>query len=614
MKRYGFSLLEVVMVMALTTLLLGLAAANLRTGAAGANSRGLATVVAAELRQARQQAISTQQPVAVIIPTRNGTMAWSQGVYVATGESVAHITRAVNFGREQPGGLLFMGVWPLASGALTTTPPTSGDRAATLNLSTWLPASMQSDYAFVFTPSGGVVTLGLPMFDGAYHLVACAGGSFAPGSPFFSPTSLGRPWTVTLDASGEVSLSSGLLKQDGSVSLTSAQSVVANANPLPAVTALGPSTPVLQALAALPAAPPGSLPPGADLAVTSGSICTLAVNATDLSGRDLYVNWSGDGGNFTFSGPERMVWDAEAQLWTSRWQWSPPVNMAPGDVYHVNCSLGDGTTMQPVTGGALTVHPTTRSTLVWTRAGKIRMANGDGSGAIELETPVGMTAAISPDGSRIVADLPSQGYQILTRQGKLVYQSIPNYWGNGNQGSFSPDGRRLLFSQMPVGMTNSYVVGSCDLKGTNITGVDSIMGKWWQVARWSPDQTQVLFMKYPTGALSTATLAGPPGLRILTNRVARGFDWQPNSPWIYYTSAFTGELFKVKSDATGDTQVSNFAAGGIYAVEMSLSPDGNRVVFVNRNDGNNLWTANVDGTNPVRITTDGGNAWPTWGR
>ncbi|MBX3170728.1 MAG: prepilin-type N-terminal cleavage/methylation domain-containing protein [Candidatus Eremiobacteraeota bacterium] len=212
MKSRAFSLLEILVALALASLMVGLGALQLRGARDSSSSRALAMVMAEELRRARETAIATQTPVAVCLPTNSLTTPLAQKFYLASGLSMARVTRVVDFSGDFPQALIFQGTWPAGSG-FSTYPRVNGQRNSAFDANRWLrnpnsPAyDMSKDFALVFTPEGGVVSNGLPYLQGCYQLVAASGATATPaatpaaatgsrpGLACWSLTTVGNPYT-----------------------------------------------------------------------------------------------------------------------------------------------------------------------------------------------------------------------------------------------------------------------------------------------------------------------------------------------------------------------------------------------------------------------------------
>jgi len=114
-EKRGLSLFEIVMTVSLGALLVGGALVAFRRPLNQAGSRGVAEQVAELLRGARQQAIAEQVPVAVLLPTDDGTNPCCQSVALARGESGPQIARVLNFRQENPHTVLCVATYPAAA-------------------------------------------------------------------------------------------------------------------------------------------------------------------------------------------------------------------------------------------------------------------------------------------------------------------------------------------------------------------------------------------------------------------------------------------------------------------------------------------------------------------
>ena len=117
--KKGFSLIEIIFAMFMVGLLMTFGMIYLKGGVASADSHSLALVTAEALRVARQTAMTTQEPVAVMLPTSNGSTPMAQSLYIATDLPMAHVTSVNLFTGNNPQSALFAGIWPVSAGAFS---------------------------------------------------------------------------------------------------------------------------------------------------------------------------------------------------------------------------------------------------------------------------------------------------------------------------------------------------------------------------------------------------------------------------------------------------------------------------------------------------------------
>lgn len=376
----GFTVLELVVSIALLTLVGFLFLLSPRPTGAKAGSSAMAHALAMEFRQARQQAITSQSPVAIVFPGTDaaGARPYCTSFYQLEGLTAPKVTRVVDYKGDFPGCAIFNGSWSTdtsqyrnGSAPTNRANPTLPGQKWNLDLSRWLPASAQRDYAYVFCPDGTVRGNDLGTFDFAYHVLVSKGvGAFSATSApsntlmsvqpaYFTPGSLGETQTVTLDIGGSVTTSSGVACLSSGVTAGGDFSLTAPvaSRALSTEVAPAPSVPVI---AVRPDTPDSSA--GAQVSVSPDSFVTLEASVTDTanSGQRLYCNWSvapkaanAGSGPSDYSIPvlagrgAAMDWDPTANsgsgAWRSVWQWRPPADGAPGDKYELAIVVQDAT-------------------------------------------------------------------------------------------------------------------------------------------------------------------------------------------------------------------------------------------------------------------------------
>ncbi len=450
MKRRGLTLFELVMTISLAALMVGGTLLAMRKPMAQAGSRAVAEQVAEFLRGARQQALAEQLPVAVLLPTEDGANPCSQSVALARGESQPQITRVLNFARENPTTVLFVGTYP-STGTWTLDAPDlaetnfwgAGYGPADPPLVRWV--NTRRDFVFLFTPRGSVLTNNIPNLNGSYRIVVAqgvaTGVSAATGSgltlaappPSAGLTAAADPYLITLSGAGAVTV------EPGPAGVASDHSFPVHAAPPLAVTAPPDDDPTITDIELFP--PPGV--EAADLGVSAtlprDRQMTIRVRATIPSSEDLYCNVTVTGvdaagnpvtntGSLSSPGAKRMAWRPQISgpipvpgHWVTEWQWLPPSGLlGQGELFTIIAQVKTrrGTIVSSLSTPALV------KTVKMFDKGRIYFAGVD---PYTNKLEVFMVRADGSDLTRVTHEEPSNGQHspTATRDGnKLLFTSV----------------------------------------------------------------------------------------------------------------------------------------------------------------------------------------------
>jgi prepilin-type N-terminal cleavage/methylation domain-containing protein len=637
----AFTFIEVIVAMSLLGIVVATVGPTFRKSSV--STQGAALSLAAALTEARQQAITQQIPVAVVIPSDNGNQGQADTYYIASGEQ-PRITQVKSFGAEQPDLRFMVGHWPLDTGKLqnstlttTITPPPEATFESDLDVSLWN-LTRPKDFAFIFTPRGKLVTNGLPHFDGAYHILVSHGGkssaAAAPGasglpaatSPdLFSPTQVGSPYTVTISPAGTVAVTSGVVGAPDGASYIGEQAQ-ASAAAAPATVDAKPTTaPVVTTVSVLPDPAALNLPAGVDMLLDPTRHMTITTRATSPERVPLFCQWTASGGGGVSSAePLRMTYRPASGEWESTWHWKAPDGAAPGDRFTIQGRVRDGQGNESpahLSSGVDPIiqvgDPSPRIAFYSGRFGfwEILAMNTDRSGMANLTNNSSSddhSACWSPDGKRIAFTRYSGGNNeiyVMNADGS-GQTNLTNSPSSDRFPSWSHDGSRIAFESDRDGNGEIYVMNADGSGQTNLTNTPQGEGYPF----WSPAAGRIAFCSNRDGNLEIYVMdANGSGQTRLTNNPTSDVfaSWSADGARLAFTSGRDGndEIYVMTATGLGQTRITNNPAMDNTPCWL---PDGS-IGFCSRRDGNpEIYLMNADGSGQTRLTNHPAtDEWPT---
>lgn len=633
--------------MALFAIMVATAGPNMRRSSV--STKGAALTLAAALSETRQQAITQQVPVALVIPSGNGTQGQADSYYIAAGEQ-PRVTQVKRLGGEQSNLRLMVGHWPLDTSKLTTptstttiTPPPEATWENDFNLNQWaLPAP--EDYAFVFTPRGKLLTNDLPHFDGAYHLVISDGGrstmAAAPGTgvmatqpTMHSLTQVGTPYTVTIDPAGSVSVSPGLVAMAvGGVAVEDQAATDPPPDP-PALASPPGSPPVVRSVTLMPDPAKLTLPSGVNMLLAPDRHMTITTRARSPHRVPLFCQWDATGGGLSSPQEVRTTYLPLTQEWESVWQWRFPADAEPGDQFTLQGVIKDAFGNEAPLGLGSKSAPFVveagrkeRAVFVSGRTGdwEIFMTGLDGTRVTRLTESTGLdhNATWSPDGQRIVFTSarsdPAEEIYTMNADGTGLTR-LTNVVGHFDwYPTYSPAGNRIAFFSTRNNHDMDFFVMNADGTGLVNLSKSSLQDTGRpELYPWSPDGTRLLFVRLFSANEASIFLAPADGSGVtrMTNcGKADGYPaWSPDGSQIAFSSNRDGnyEIYVMNADGSGQTRLTNAAGDDLLP---RWSPDGTRIAFDSKRDGNDeVYVMNADGTGQTNLTnhasSDKGGVW-----
>lgn len=178
--------------------------------------------------------------------------------------------------------------------------------------------------------------------------------------------------------------------------------------------------------------------------------------------------------------------------------------------------------------------------------------------------------------------------------------------------AWSPDGTELVYVRFDPAEVAGTEAGLVYIEALDLTtGETRVVSKPSAVGadyveyvtpRWSPDGTQVVFVQTTQAdasapirsssiAIAAADGSGAGNPRIVTDSGILGSypDWSPDGTTIVFSTGNLGgedeqstkaaNLFVIRTDGTGLTQLTRFGAKDTRATQPTWTPDGQRIIF-----------------------------------
>lgn len=233
---------------------------------------------------------------------------------------------------------------------------------------------------------------------------------------------------------------------------------------------------------------------------------------------------------------------------------------------------------------------------------------------------ISIMPAVSPDGTKIAFTSYAKGNPAIFIYSADTGNRLPFYNQVASMNAtpdFTPDGQHLVYSSTASGWAQIYIA---NIDGGNLRRISSTRAIEVEPKVNPKNGSEMVFVSGRTGPqqIFRMNLDGTDIQRLTPGEgEASNPSWHPNGQVIAYswTRGFATGNFNVFIMDVATRQYNQLTQGAGRNENPSWAPDGRHLVFMSTRSGSpQIWSMLADGTQLKRLTTQGRNKTPVWGR
>jgi TolB protein len=233
---------------------------------------------------------------------------------------------------------------------------------------------------------------------------------------------------------------------------------------------------------------------------------------------------------------------------------------------------------------------------------------------------ISIMPAVSPDGTKIAFTSYARGNPAIFVHSVDTGRRLPFYNQVASMNAtpdFTPDGKQIVYSSTASGWAQIYIA---NLDGSNLRRISSTRVIEVEPKVNPKTGSEMVFVSGRSGPqqIYKMNLDGANVERLTPGEgEASNPSWHPDGQVIAYawTRGFATGNFNIFIMDVASRTYNQLTHGAGRNENPSWAPDGRHLVFMSTRSGSpQIWTMLADGTQLKRLTTQGQNKTPIWGR
>lgn len=233
---------------------------------------------------------------------------------------------------------------------------------------------------------------------------------------------------------------------------------------------------------------------------------------------------------------------------------------------------------------------------------------------------ISIMPAVSPDGTKIAFTTYARGNPAIFIHSAETGRKLPFYNQVASLNAtpdFTPDGKQIVYSSSASGYAQIYIA---NLDGSNLRRISTSRAIEVEPKVNPKNGTEMVFVSGRSGPqqIYRMNLDGANVERLTPGEgEAANPSWHPDGQLIAYawTRGYATGNFNIFLMDVATRRYDQLTHGAGRNENPSWAPDGRHLVFASTRTGSSqIWTMLADGTQLQRLTTQGRNLTPVWGK